>query len=182
LTVLRNKTNNQKEILNVHNLDIKTQEDLTTLHLQNKDNSDIAENDATVERKTCNDGIVSLKASISRNKTLFEKRSAALKDHQLLVETDVIAALDRKLADTKKQKERAKDLHEKLKKEKAENEKEMKQKQERLQKQVKAQLDLIRDDCEATSNQFEQCLGMIERRNEQVYLRMLATLMYIYLN
>jgi hypothetical protein len=178
LASLKNKTNDQKEILKVHKLDIKSQKTKTDTQQKNSDRSEHAETDAKEERDQLDTGnggpplhsggVRALKSSISYNQELFERRSTALKRHQLMAETQVIEALDLKLHELQQQTEKAKAVHENLKKRKIARETEMKQKQESLENQVKAQLDSIRGDCKATQNQFEQCLDMIEKRNEQV--------------
>jgi hypothetical protein len=137
LTVLKNKTNNQKEILNVHKFDIKNQEEATELQRQNADKAFFAEKDATVERDTLDtgrDGVRSLKSSIRNNEKLFKKRSTELKNHQLKVEEEVIEALNRELAIIKLQKDNAKEGHEKLKNERIQTESEMKEEQDALEK------------------------------------------------
>jgi hypothetical protein len=169
--MLKNKTNDQKELLNVHKLDIKNQEEKTEVQQQNADRADLAEKALTEECDKLDTGIGgvdSLKSAIRNNNKLFEKKRTALKNHQLLVETEVIAALDRKVATMEKEKERAKDGHEKLKKERTLKEIEMKEKQASLEKQIKAHLKSMRDDCETTQAHFEQCLDMIDKRTEYV--------------
>jgi hypothetical protein len=155
----------------VHKFDIKNQEDATELQRQNADRAYFAEKDATAERDTLDtgvDGVRELKSSISNNEKLFEERSTALKNHQLKVEKEVIEALNQKLSIIKMQKDNAKEGHEKLKNERIQKESEMKEEQEALEKQIKAHLSSIRANCETTQDQFEQCLRMIHKRNEDV--------------
>jgi hypothetical protein len=189
LSDLKRKTNKQRGILDVQNLDISNQDEKNKLQKQitaksknvRKDAQEIRdkldtpayekkpyilENLKPLEKRT--GSIPSLERNIQRNEKLFGKKSKALRENQIAFEAAIIKSLEDKLRILSIQKDAAKKEHTRLTHAKEERETEILTRQQALENQVRQRMRTILEGCKDTQRQFDQCVRMITERNKTV--------------
>jgi hypothetical protein len=192
LSGLKRKTNKQREILDVQNLDISNQDEKNKLQKQitaksknvRKDAQEIRdkldtpaykkkpytlENLMPLENRS--GSIPSLERNIRKNEKQFGLKSEALKDNQREFEEDVIKALKDKLSLLNTQEHTAKQEHVRLQEVKREREDEIVVLQNALEAQVRHRMETVLAECKSTEAQFQKCEQMIADRNKTVQQR-----------